>query len=277
MPRTRTRPATVDEVDFATDRPLGMEVLTIQTLLRRERTHDLSRPMRPGFHHLILVTRGAGTHVVDFERHRLRPGMALHVGPGQVQQFGREPSLDAWMAIFKPDFVRKIPAATGVPVRPDARRGATLKALFESAARELAAYDGSDRSRALLRSLVESIALAVDTGPAPTEKDALVQTFRGALERSYPRAHEVAAYAAILRCSTRTLTRHCEQWTGKPAKRLIDERVALEARRLLAHGGASVSELAEALGFAEPTQFVKFFRRLTGETPARFRARVQGG
>ena len=72
----------------------------------------------------------------------------------------------------------------------------------------------------------------------------------------------------------RTLTRHCMEWTGKPAKQLIDERVALEARRPPSRTGEGrLAELARQLGFADATQFGKFFRRLTGETPARFRRR----
>jgi AraC-like DNA-binding protein len=61
---------------------------------------------------------------------------------------------------------------------------------------------------------------------------------------------------------------------GRSAKRVIDERVLLEARRRLAYGGESVTQLSEALGFPEATQFIKFFKRLSGETPAAFRSRV---
>lgn len=45
----------------------------------------------------------------------------------------------------------------------------------------------------------------------------------------------------------------------------------LEAKRRLISGGAPIEALAEALGFSEATNFVKFFRRHTGETPAAFR------
>jgi AraC-like DNA-binding protein len=263
----------IDDIPFARDRPLRMEVLTLQRLLRDERQHDLSRPQRPAFHHFFLVTGGQGSHTVDFTRHRLRPGAVLHVAPGQVQQFGCEPGLEAAMVIFEPDFVRQVPAAAGVPVRPPPPRLATITALFEAAAREFSGFDGSERARLLLRGLVEAIGLSFDVGIALPQDEPLVRAFLAALDRSFARAHEVAAYAAILRCSTRTLTRHCEHWVGKPAKRVIDERVALEAKRLLAHGGASVADLSGKLGFVDATQFVKFFRRLTGETPAVFRAR----
>ena len=263
----------IADIAFAQDRTLRMEVLTLQSLLRRERNHDLSRPQRPSFHHFFLVTRGEGPHTVDFTRHRRRAGATFHVAPGQVQQFGCDPDLDALLVVFEPDFVQHVPRAAGVPAHPPPPRLATITSLFEAVAREFSEFDGSERAHRLLRGLVETIGLALDVAPALPQDAALVDEFRAALDRSFHEAHEVAAYAAILRCSTRTLTRHCKRWGGKPAKRLIDERVALEAKRLLAHGGATVVDLARALGFADATQFVKFFRRLTGETPARFRAR----
>ena len=265
----------IPDIAFASGGTLPLEVLTLQDLLRRERTHDLSRPLRPAFHHLMLATRGEGTHTVDFVRHQLRAGSALHVAPGQVQQFGCEAGFDAWLVVFEPDFVSREVTAPSVPVRPGPLRLASLTALFEATAREFRAWDGSPRARSVLQGLVETIGLAIDVGPALPEEAALLQKFRAALERSFLRAHEVAAYAAILRCSTRTLTRHCERWAGRSPKRLIDERVALEARRLLAHGTQQVAELAEVLGFSEATQFGKFFRRLTGQTPAGFRKRFR--
>jgi len=273
MVKMRQGRASIDDIPFARDRPLPMEVLTLQRLLRHERNHDLSRPQRPAFHHFFLVTRGPGTHTVDFSRHRLRAGDVLHVAPGQVQQFGRESELDAWMVVFEPHFVRRVPAAAGVPVRSRPARRATITALFKAAAREYAGFDGTESARALLRGLVEAIGLAIDVSSGRPAGAALIDDFRAALDRSFKRAHEVAAYAAILKCSTRTLTRHCERWAGKPAKRIIDERVALESKRLLAHEGGSLAALARELGFAEATQFVKFFRRLTGETPAQFRSK----
>jgi transcriptional regulator GlxA family with amidase domain len=41
---------------------------------------------------------------------------------------------------------------------------------------------------------------------------------------------------------------------------------------LLAHTDRQIYLIAEGLGFAEATNFAKFFRRETGVTPAGFRA-----
>ncbi|MFI9076677.1 helix-turn-helix domain-containing protein [Streptomyces sioyaensis] len=57
------------------------------------------------------------------------------------------------------------------------------------------------------------------------------------------------------------------------AEECIDDRGALEAKRLLAHTDLAVAASSRRLGFTEPTNFGTFFRRATGHTPGAFRAR----
>ncbi len=256
-------------------RPLGAEVIDLRRLIEREPRGDLTRPQRTTFHLLMLVTGGRGAHIVDFQRHRLSPGSVLHVAPGQVQQFSLNRALDAPLLVFEPDFVRRAPSLWPGPRPLPVVRRRTVAALFDGVAREWAASDGSAGSRALLAALVEAVVLAVDGAapPAPsTSGQRLLRDFFAALEKDFARAREVAAYAAGLRCSARTVARLCERATGRSAKQLIDERVVLEAKRLLAHGRQPAAQIAAQLGFAEPTQFGKYFRRIAGETPAAFRA-----
>ncbi|MES1264137.1 MAG: helix-turn-helix domain-containing protein [Variovorax sp.] len=47
--------------------------------------------------------------------------------------------------------------------------------------------------------------------------------------------------------------------------------MALEAQRLLVYSVATAVAIGEQLGFGEPTNFTKFFRRLVGATPEAFR------
>lgn len=79
-------------------------------------------------------------------------------------------------------------------------------------------------------------------------------------------------YARKLRYSTRTLTRATIAATGSGAKRFIDDRVLLEAKRLLVHTDLSAAAIGERLGFPSATVFTKFFRQRVGRTPTAFRA-----
>jgi AraC-like DNA-binding protein len=59
---------------------------------------------------------------------------------------------------------------------------------------------------------------------------------------------------------------------GVGAKGCIDNRVLLEAKRLLVHTDLPAGAIGQRLGFPEATVFTKFFRRHTGLTPTGFRA-----
>ncbi len=58
-------------------------------------------------------------------------------------------------------------------------------------------------------------------------------------------------------------------------KAVVDGRILLEAMRLLADTDDQVGRIAERLGFSEVTNFIKFFRRMKGMTPAEFRQRYR--
>jgi AraC-like DNA-binding protein len=94
------------------------------------------------------------------------------------------------------------------------------------------------------------------------------------VERSYVATRRVEDYAARLGCSVRTLTRASLAATGRSAKQVIDDRAALEARRLLACTELPIAEIGQRLGFPEPTNFGRFFHREVGCSPGAFRARA---
>ena len=58
---------------------------------------------------------------------------------------------------------------------------------------------------------------------------------------------------------------------GQPTVR-FDQRVLLEAKRLLAHTDLPVTGCARRLGFRDAGNFSTFFRRQTGTPPATWRA-----
>jgi AraC-like DNA-binding protein len=99
----------------------------------------------------------------------------------------------------------------------------------------------------------------------------LVRSLRRELETLVHARPSVAQLARRLGVSTSTLTRTCNEVLGHSAKEELDRRVALEAQRLLVHGASTSVAIGEFLGFSEPTNFVKFFRRRVGTTPEAFR------
>ncbi|MDR3693201.1 helix-turn-helix domain-containing protein [Mucilaginibacter sp.] len=56
-----------------------------------------------------------------------------------------------------------------------------------------------------------------------------------------------------------------------PPREFIDDRVMLEAKRLLAHTTESIKAIGFDLGFDEPPNFFKYFRKHGHLPPAEFR------
>ena len=124
-----------------------------------------------------------------------------------------------------------------------------------------------------LAALLVQLALVEPAGaaPAPGPTHEAYTWFRDHIEEQFRSWHKVSQYADRLGYSTRTLNRLARQHTGLSAKELIDERVVLEAKRQLSHADASVSEIAEQLGFDDASNFSSYFRRQTQLTPGTFR------
>jgi AraC-like DNA-binding protein len=138
--------------------------------------------------------------------------------------------------------------------------------------------DGSELARAARAHVLAAALLLLvqvqSDGPraVPASTHEAVARFRDELEENFSRWHHVTEYARQLGYSTRTLNAHVRSSTGPSAKDVIDERIALEAKRLLVHTDAPIGAVAEDLGFDDASNFTNYFRRTVGKTPTAFRA-----
>ncbi|WP_422770292.1 AraC family transcriptional regulator [Plantactinospora sp. WMMC1484] len=261
-------------------------------------------------HLLILVTVGHGTQEVDFRTYPCRPGSLLWVQPGQVVRHSGQGGLDAIMVSWTPKTMGELgltpptpPYAAGYWQLAGEDEDAVISEVSQLVVDCQRHHSGTlagDLLRHQLAVLLLRLALLPrdPLGPGPTPQPAHPAASRPAppngtspaacldgvdstgtfwrlrheVERSYGQTRRVEDYADRLECSVRTLTRACLAATGRSAKQLIDDRVALEARRLLAATDLSVADVGRRLGFPEPTNFGRFFHREVGHSPGAFRA-----
>ena len=105
---------------------------------------------------------------------------------------------------------------------------------------------------------------------------ALFARFRGLVEEHYAEHWPIPRYANALGVTERQLNRLCRLHGDRSAFEVVQDRLLLEARRRLIYIAAPVSLLAYELGFEDPAYFSRFFKKLTGLTPAAFRRRHGG-
>lgn len=265
-----------------------VEVTRVSAMVTRGRPQLFAHVQRPEFHVLLLPTQGRGSHMLDFTDYPLTPGSVLWVRPGQVQRWGDVATYDAWVLIFPAGLLSRSTArlteaaSPGGPCwwSPDHAAAAEAEVLVRLIA--TAADDEAvprEQRAAALTHLLSGLLLRL-VGQARTRPGTPAGTepwlaFRDLLDREHVRHHHVAWYAERLGWSTRTLARAARSATGKSPKNLIDERVLLEARRLLAHTDLSVARVGESTGFGDASNFGAWFRLQTGQTPAEFRRQAQ--
>jgi AraC-like DNA-binding protein len=256
---------------------MRLEAVPMRSFWTRAAADFFLRPRRPSFHHLFLCSAGAGHHTVDFQRLELEPGTVVHVRPGQVQAFGWNPDLDGVLLMFTPEALLAEPARHRFRFPPLLRLAPVERAWAEAGFRHLLAEyartDGGATSERALQHLLAALCLQLGqlappaSGPGPD----LLQQFEADLERHFLESRTVADYARRLGYAERTLVRAARAAGRACPKTLIAERVLLEAKRLLAQGDLGSGRIAAHLGFSEPTNFTKFFRKGTGMTPEAFR------
>ncbi|GGZ41047.1 helix-turn-helix transcriptional regulator [Streptomyces poonensis] len=271
-------------------RPPGLEVLDLPGLAARadERELPLTAPARPAFHLIIALRSGRLECSVDFTSYVLGPGDWLWVWPGQVLQFpGGHGDGDATALVFPSGFPSSATDALirdgeHVPdrlVTPDPARRSALDRLLDTLVEEhaglsdlaLEAYIETLRNL-LSVILIRLVHLADPRRQTQSGTSEPFHLFRRAVEEDFGRTHRVEDYAARLGYSPRTLTRATRAALGCGAKRYIDDRVLLEAKRLLIHTALPPATISERIGFAYPTVFSAFFRQHTGMTPTEFRS-----
>ncbi len=256
---------------------LGLEIFRLTELFDRVRDESLESPQRPEFHTVYIGLRGTGTMIVDFNEVPLGAGSLTIVARGRVQQFRREKGVDAWLVLARPELLtRRHGVLDTTWERPSVAIGAADAADLRMLADQIAAEQARPLDAvqpALLATLFDAILLRAErlaqgVRPAPPAELARFFTM---LEADFMTTRSVAHYAKRSGLSARRLAELVVAHAGKSPKKLIDDRVVLEQKRLLAHTDVSVKELAARTGFDEPTNLVKFFRHHVGMTPLEFR------
>ena len=280
---------------------LDIEVIPVAELRRRAGNVEQRGFERVDFHCLLYVIAGSYVHVVDFEMLDCKRGSLIVLQPGQVHHFGDLSGCDGWMLIFRSELLPSRSAGAATVSEIEAMKQLeelpaklSLPTAAQPAAAEAFERMASDSHRPATRALNELlrrqlealiIRLYIDSSPSIEEpfEPALLQRFRryrALVEREFARWHSVSLYVRELGCSEKSLSRATHAVSHCSAKAILTDRIVLEAKRLLAHSLLPVANIGYEIGFSEPSNFVKFFRRETRLTPGAFReqmrARIQG-
>ena len=105
----------------------------------------------------------------------------------------------------------------------------------------------------------------------PKIESDIVRQFNYLVEKHFKEKHTVSEYADLLNKSPKTLSNLFGKFHDKSPLKLIQDRIMLEARRLLRYTEKPVSEIGYDLGFNDIQSFSRFFKKNEGNSPSDFR------
>ncbi|WP_375748968.1 helix-turn-helix domain-containing protein [Vibrio sp. HN007] len=253
--------------------------------VRRQFKSALTLPSKPESGLLILVTSGKGYHYIDEQVVFFKPGTLLMISQEQTHKFAKEIDWQGIVVTYdEQDVFSMEKYEFRIPVRKNVRE---INAVYDTD--ELLRSDfqyllngylnqANHFSEAIYRNTLRNIifkALSkseqVDKREVRCKYQNIYFDFDAVLEKNFKDRKNVSDYADTMKLSSKLINTACQRVKGKSAKSIIDSRVILEAKRLLRNSSFTITEIADNLGFDQPTNLAKYFRRHTSVTPTEFR------
>lgn len=261
----------------------GMGILPVKSkinqgqLLKISPFKEVIKPTVPhkhaGYFELIVLSDGAGEHLIDELVYEVNPPMVFFLKPGQTHcwNFTRIPK--GFVLLFKEELLDASLLAlvyqlnTVINFLQDETYLPLLTLFY-------AEYKQSPAANAViftawLKLLLQKTAALTNQQPKPVND--LYYRFKSMLHSTDPGSQKVQDYAAKLNVSTQQLNQACRTATGKTPSMLLNERLLLEAKTLLTATAYSIKEISYTLHFTDTSHFVKFFKINTNLTPGAYR------
>ncbi|CAN5241130.1 AraC family transcriptional regulator [soil metagenome] len=235
-------------------------------------------------HSFFLLERGTVHLEIDFQTYEIEAPSVIYIHPDQVHStvIVNDVIVSSWAIDnekLNPEYLKLLEEIT--PAKPLALDKETFSLLAETVS--LCLKFGERKSDKLYQSLLKDscnalIALVVSQYLAQSKSadklsrfEVVTKAFREKLERNYSTIKKPAQYAQTLNISTPYLNECVKNTTGYSVSHHIQERIILEAKRLLYYSKKSVKEIATELGYDDYPYFSRLFTKVAGMTALAFR------
>lgn len=99
----------------------------------------------------------------------------------------------------------------------------------------------------------------------------LLRKYHVLVEKHFRKKHQVSEYADLLFKSPKTLSNLFKKIGNDSPLKIINNRIILEAKRLLLFSSLNTDEISQELGYKEAAHFSKFFKSHVGLPPSQFK------
>lgn len=242
-------------------------------------------PLLISDHRMGVVMRGEVHARMNLIEYRIKAGTMVYIGPGTIiEPIGISPDVQIiGLALFRdlPFTVGRVPALFNGSVRdcrivPTEQQLALVSQIVESLWLTVhtepfcrPAFDAM--AAALMQLYNDFYNLDVEQQGGTTHGTDIFNRFIQLVNGHARQEHKLSYYADRMCLTQRYLGSVVREVSGATAKEWIDRALVTEAKVMLRHTDKPMSLVADELHFPSSSFFAKFFRRITGLTPAEYR------
>lgn len=284
----------VPHIVFNSQKPnnSGIEILTIESLsLRKEEVaHSPEKAHQLTFNMIVFYREGKSKQLVDFVWHEVKKNTIIHLSKGQINAFQFTDDLKGFIILFTDEYLKKqinyLPKnelirlfnahlfSPIIQVPEDSNVVQYMRLFYDEYSNIKEDYNQENTYNSLhsiIFSKLERLKQYQTFHLKRSEKLTIFLNFKILLENNFKNSRNAEFYAQELNITYKHLNTICKDIVVLTVKQFIDEFVILEAKRLLINSEIKSTELAYSLGFEEPTNFVKYFKKHTRLTPNTFK------
>lgn len=246
-------------------------------------------PHRKDYYFFFLVKKGNSHHWVDFLRYQVQPHHLYFTLPHQVHLKEKAEPTEGLLIAFNEEFLtlcnddtlKRLPILQNRGDKHAISLQPGEEAYLDGLLKQILAEFTADETfkNAALQAYVKLFLVYLSriyVKQFPAEEAAgncseLFKKLTHLLDAKYNILHQPADYAAELNVTVGHLNAVAKARAGQTITDLVQDRIILEAKRLLFHTELSIKEIGYKLGFEDAAYFNRFFKRRTGNTPLYFR------
>lgn len=262
--------------------PIEIEVKDLR--FAKELPKLLGQPHKATFYQIIWITDGEAIFRIDFRDITIQSNEILIISAGQVCEFDTKSNYSGKLILFTGAFFTMTeldsnflhtaeilnPVSLNKTVFICPQLTGNLTALLDEELKHSVDKFQAGIAQSFLRVLLLETERQLAANPSSLSNN-IGRKFYNAVEQHFKENRNTEFYVNLLGVNEKALSKEVKALTGNTPKIYIDSRIILEAKRLLSYSNLSIKEVGFELGFDEPTNFNKYFRKHTGITPTQFR------
>lgn len=247
----------------------------------------IEKPHKHDFFLLFLIEKGTGMHSIDFIDHKVKDSQIHILFPGQVHKWDLGENTSGFQLMISRRVFEKLTTSLRFSfilyqnhpvINLNSKTFTALLYEFQSIQKELEMQPVDwdivyTRNKLIVQLVGREAERKFKDITIYSTKPALLKYY-ALVDAHFKEQKSVSFYAGKLNISANYLNILCKRHFNVPAMFFIQNRLMLEAKRLIQASEKSIKEIAFELGFDDFAYFSNFFKKQAGISPREFREQL---